>query len=575
MTPPTARGVHPTAWEDQTGTGQAGQSEKDGRLAASSHFTASPPSEEGPCGQGQSSWSCGNEGNSDLSTTYGTAAATEVHGGCPVKDQERSGTGRWPEEADTAADLAASPDTTPTTHSDSHPPKEEAAGGGCGEDGSSADPAGPPSSKPPYSYVALITMALQSAPSGMMTLSQIYAFIADRFPYFQEHQKRWQNSIRHNLSLNDCFVRRSRYGKGGLWMLHPACGDMFAGGTYLRRTKKFQTVKARTVPSDCGGYMDNYGRYSPYGNTAPYSHCYRLPSFSQWSGCGNETSSVASPQNEINGLISQQPETYAVVSQQCDNSALANQQKDSYALTSQQKESYALTSQQKESYAFTSQQKESYAFTSQQDDSCALASQHKASYTLASHQEQSYTMASHQTESYTLASHQKDSPTVASHQEQNYAMSSQQKESYVMTSCQDESHTAASQPGRSQMGNESYRSTLVSAHPNNTTDVKPSQFLSRSPLDSAAPTLSFNYAGYFNLFPPDQPSSVGVDVSRGSCYPYPLATEAQAPPDCYRVDMNPLAGYREAHGTFHQPSFHPPFSSCSSQYSHTALPSFL
>ncbi|KAF5404892.1 hypothetical protein PHET_01514 [Paragonimus heterotremus] len=105
--------------------------------------------------------------------------------------------------------------------------------------------------KPPYSYISLITMAIQNSPARMCTLSEIYQFIIDLFPYYRQHQQRWQNSIRHSLSFNDCFVKVSRSpdkpGKGSYWTLHPESGNMFENGCYLRRQKRFKDPKREAL----------------------------------------------------------------------------------------------------------------------------------------------------------------------------------------------------------------------------------------------------------------------------------------------------------------------------------------
>ncbi|KAI9816463.1 MAG: transcription factor [Pycnora praestabilis] len=85
--------------------------------------------------------------------------------------------------------------------------------------------------KPPYSYATMIGQAILASDEEKLTLNNIYQWIMEKYAFYRHAQSGWQNSIRHNLSLNKSFQKIPRRtdepGKGMKWQIVPEHRDDF------------------------------------------------------------------------------------------------------------------------------------------------------------------------------------------------------------------------------------------------------------------------------------------------------------------------------------------------------------
>ncbi|KAK3997721.1 fork-head transcriptional regulator 2 [Cladorrhinum sp. PSN332] len=80
--------------------------------------------------------------------------------------------------------------------------------------------------KPQFSYAQMITQAIIRTDEQKLTLAGIYHYITSSYSYYRKQpHSGWQNSIRHNLSLNKNFEKVARQtdepGKGMKWQIVP------------------------------------------------------------------------------------------------------------------------------------------------------------------------------------------------------------------------------------------------------------------------------------------------------------------------------------------------------------------
>jgi hypothetical protein len=94
---------------------------------------------------------------------------------------------------------------------------------------------GPPPLRPTATFATIIHRALTYLPRGRGTLGEVCNWVAGEWEFFRlSVDSGWQNSIRHNLSLNKAFLKVPRIpeddpeSKGSVWIIDPQEGPAFA-----------------------------------------------------------------------------------------------------------------------------------------------------------------------------------------------------------------------------------------------------------------------------------------------------------------------------------------------------------
>lgn len=157
--------------------------------------------------------------------------------------------------------------------------------------------------KPPYSYIALIVMAIQNSPAKRLTLSEIYTYLQNKFPFFRSSYQGWKNSVRHNLSLNECFIKLpkglGRPGKGHYWTIDPASEFMFEEGSFRRRPRGFRRKCQAIKPQFGGTFFPNNMPTMMTNQTSAYDH-QTLIQPQEYSTCSYNTTQVTSTPHYTN-----------------------------------------------------------------------------------------------------------------------------------------------------------------------------------------------------------------------------------------------------------------------------------
>ncbi|XP_013860997.1 forkhead box protein O6 [Austrofundulus limnaeus] len=206
-----------------------------------------------------------------------------------------------PDGAESAAGTPPADEDKPEPQQITSEPEKAAAEGGAsaGAAGAGATPRKGSSRRNAWgnqSYADLISQAIENSPEKRLTLAQIYDWMVKTVPYFRDKgdsnsSAGWKNSIRHNLSLHNKFLRvhNESTGKSSWWMLNPEGGktgkaprrravSMDNSSKLLKSRMRAKQTKKQAGAAGAGAVLPGDGAAGSAGADSPNSS----QQFSKW-----------------------------------------------------------------------------------------------------------------------------------------------------------------------------------------------------------------------------------------------------------------------------------------------------
>eukprot|EP00794_Sanderia_malayensis_P020468 gene20468-22484_t len=119
------------------------------------------------------------------------------------------------------------------------------------------------------SYTQMIATAILNGTTAGKPLKQIYAFMDKHYKFLAQRGRSWKNSVRHTLSLNECFVKLHRPDNGKIcdWTIHAKWLEKFRQGNFKRVHQKRNRTQQRTM-------AHAFMQYVALEQTPPLVKCY-------------------------------------------------------------------------------------------------------------------------------------------------------------------------------------------------------------------------------------------------------------------------------------------------------------